>query len=238
MRIWHTLILYMLISTNALADTGCQDIKDFTSGVAVNLIVPDNYYDFSKTTEMLTAERREGSKKWLEEQGLQTGWRIDDMTTGGVTETGLGYSISAKFVPRKFDVFGTHACIFIDTLTIEIFYRSKISVAKEIYEDPCSYPHVKEHEETHHKLNKWAIEKSAGKLRENMPAIIASIEGNGGVPVTAMQDRVNEMQEEINKALKRYMEKFAESSKSVNKRLDTPEEYERVSKIMRECRKE
>ncbi len=238
MRIWHYLIVLMLISTGADADTGCQDIKDFTSDVVINLTIPDNYYDFSKTTEMLTAERREGSEKWLEEHGLQTGWRIDDMTTGGVTETGLGYSISAKFVSRKFDLFGTHACMFIDKLNIEIFYRSKISIAQEIHEDACTYPHVKEHEETHHKLNKWAIETSAEKLRENMPVIIAAIEGNGGVPMQNRQDRVNEMQESINKALKRYMHKFAQTAKSVNARLDTPEEYKRVSKIMRECREQ
>lgn len=237
MRFIFLLTFLLFLTGPVLAGTMCPDMKDFDTEVRINLEDDEVFYDHSKTMAALTAERFEGNKEWLAENQMQTGWRIDDLKTGGVTQAGLSYVIEAQFQPKRFDRFGTRYCVFLKELKIDIFYRSKISIAKEIYHDRCKYPHIKEHEDEHHELNKEAIEQSVDGLYQDLPDIIEAVEGQGSVATQKVKDRAEQMKEGLQKVLGVYVESFAELSSQKNKELDTPEEYERVSRLLKRCDK-
>jgi hypothetical protein len=111
-----------------------------------------------------------------------------------------------------------------------------INIAKEYPPGTCHYEAIEAHEYKHFLVNKYVVEQAMAKMKRDLPAIIRDMEMQGYVGRGMIEERAALMKESISDMFTVYMkEQISKEMKELNAKVDTPEEYDRVSKLKAIC---
>ncbi len=220
----------------------CDYIEKPELRINIHLTIPEATYDYSRTSEEMTDERFESTVKWLQKQGIKSiGMarhlgqfiKIKGLTSGGyqVNMTGMGHA-------RRVDRYGVYYCPFLTDLNIEFFYATKIFIAKEIPRDSCEFEETMKHEWKHHTANVMAIKTYSDRLKKDLPTIVREIEERQGyVDASQIQNAYKQIEHSVNDMINIYYETIWKDQRKRNSLIDTPEEYQRVERVIQECEK-
>lgn len=228
-------VILALAAGPSLAEDICPQKKDFTTPVTINIVIAETEYDFSFTQDSLTALNAGGVEEWLAKNALETAWQPKHLRTTGLTRGGIGMEILPKFTLRKTELFGEYACVFVESLIINLIYESTIYITKEVQDKACKFDAVMEHEQNHHKINQAIVRQMAKKIEKDIQHIISDFEGDGEIYYEDLEKKADIIKGGLEDFLRVYLDKLGEQADYYNDSLDSPAEYKRVSKTIHSC---
>lgn len=135
------------------------------------------------------------------------------------------------------DQFGAYYCTFVLHMNIAILFKTEINIAKEYPQGTCQYDAIDGHEYKHYQVNRYVMEQAVEKMRRDLPAIIRDMETQGHFPRGEIEERRETMSRALEDMFRIYMkEQLAKKMRELNAKVDTPEEYDRVGKLMEICK--
>lgn len=148
--------------------SAASDKKDVCSSIKVNpeIVFTTSYgklkYDFSYNQQGLTTL---GKKYGILEKGL---------FASGLAVVGVNWEISVNTISRVVNDYDI--CVVPTSVTVFIGYQDPtIFIANQLRAGTCEYNVVVRHEQTHHQINKAALEYFIPKLKEAITAIAQNI---------------------------------------------------------------
>lgn len=205
--------------------------------VNIELFVPEPNYELDKNLKQINRGSESDHAMWLKQNGLDSLWSHTDLQTNGDTGSGweLSYSFHAQSVPL--DSFGAYYCPFILSLDMAILFRTNIRIAREFPRGTCEFDAIERHEYKHYLVNKYVMEQAVEKMRADMPHMITMLEMEGYVGREAIETRIEVMKKALSDAVSVYLkEELSRQMRDLNAQVDTPEEYDRVSKLRKICK--
>ncbi|MBU0859310.1 MAG: hypothetical protein KJ667_05190, partial [Alphaproteobacteria bacterium] len=101
----------------------------------------------------------------------------------------------------------------------------------------CEYEAIDAHEYKHYQVNRYVLEQAAERLRRDLPSIIRDLEMEGYVGRSKFKERVDVIKVALQDVVQIYLrDQIRKEMDELNKQVDTPAEYERVSKLMQICK--
>lgn len=215
----------------------CLSLKPQQTYINIEVVIPEPTYDHSKDMRALTREiGAEHRQDWLKKNGLDELWTSSELTNPGYAST--GWEVDPQFFVKAtpVDRFGAWYCPHILEVNIAVLMKTTINIAKEFLPGTCHYEAVEAHEYKHFLVNKYVVEQAMAKMKSDLPAIIRDMEMQGYVGRGMVEERVELIKESISDMFKVYMkEQISKEMKELNAQVDTPEEYDRVSKLKAIC---
>lgn len=215
----------------------CLSLKPQQTYINIELIIPEPTYDHTKDLKTLTREIGDNHRQaWLKENGLDELWAASEINNPAYAATGWQLSPDFFVKATPVDRFGAWYCPHILEINIPILMSTTINIAKEFPPGTCHYEAIEAHEYKHFLVNKYVVEQAVAKMKRDLPAIIRDMEVQGYVGRGMVEERVGIMKESISDMFKVYMkEEISKQMKDLNAQVDTPEEYDRVSKLKAIC---
>lgn len=215
----------------------CLSLKPQQTYINIELVVPEPTYVHDKPMKALTREIGDKQRQeWLKKNGLDELWAATEIVNPGYASTAWEVSFDFFVKPTPVDRFGAWYCPHVLEVNIPILMKTTISIAKEFVPGTCHYEAIEAHEYKHFLVNKYVVEQAVEQMRRDLPAIIRDMEMEGYVGRGMINERVELMKESISDVFKVYMkEKMAKEMRDLNAKVDTPEEYDRVSKLKAIC---
>lgn len=216
----------------------CLQLKPQKTYINIDVMIPEPTYDLTKDMKTLTREMgRDSSQEWLSKNNLDKLWTADEMVNPGYTAT--GWQVLPEFFVKAtpVDRFGAWYCPHILEASIAILMESKIHVAREYPKGSCEYEAIEAHEYKHYLVNKYVVEQAMDKMRRDLPQIIQDMEEQGYVGRGMVNDRVELIKQAIADVFKVYVrDEMVKQMEQLNHEVDTPGEYDRVSKLLDICK--
>jgi len=231
---------FLLSPLPGFANETCDHIKKQPLHVTINLTEPAVRYDYSKTSKEMTQERREHLEEWLMKNGVKSAGMARHvgqfMEVGGLTVGGYATSYQYQMRAEPVDPYGVYYCPYITQINIELFYQTTIFMPKEKDRNSCDFKETMKHEWKHHTANLLAFKKYTERLKQDVPVIAREIElGLGYIPHGKVQAAFEDIQNSVKRAIDIYLETISDASNALNEKIDTPEEYVRVEKAIKNC---
>lgn len=137
-----------------------------------------------------------------------------------------------EFIPRvSYMKEGDHVCARIMSVRMIFGYESReVLIAKEAPEGSCLYNQIREHEYRHAAIDAHSIREYAGYLRDQLAAAAAH---NAVVRARTGEDAAQIAATRIMEAMRPAVRHVIERKNAMQRRVDTPEEYARISSICR-----
>ncbi len=213
----------------------CLQKKPYKSDVVINLEVPEPHYDLSQTKAYLNNGRDRAKEEWLRKNNMQSVWSSKHMTTMGLAEGAWAANYNWTIDPEPLDQYWAYACLYVKRLEINMIYRTMILIPKEYPRNGCDFEVIHEHELKHYKVNRMVALKTAKKLEDDMPKILATLESPH-----AGSDSINARATDIKKSLQELVDVYfrqvmREEMSALNDKVDSPEEYSSHDKNVRAC---
>jgi hypothetical protein len=240
-RLAPLFFLFFLLANPARAQIGngtgtCEELKPQPTAIEISATVAEPFYDLSLSGDDVNKNGQSTSQRWLEEHNMQGIWTVNDLRTEGYASGawGVAYGMGLKAVP--YDMYGAIFCPYFTQVEINLMFRTLIVIPKEFKEKPCTFNVINEHELKHYNANKKAVEYYVGRLKKDMPSIIAQVESEY-VSRSQVQDRFKDMKQAISDAVQAYFnEAMSQKSNELNIVIDSPQEYEIRGIMKRDCK--
>jgi hypothetical protein len=233
------LVVALVAATPAFAQYeqggSCGDKNDTPPDIALNVEIPDPYYNLEMSGDEINAHAQATVQEWLKKNNMSGIWSAPEMHALGYASGGAGMTISAGFKAVPYDVYGAVYCPFFSKLEINFIFRTMIVMPKEFKDQPCRLDLVRTHELRHYYANKHAVELYVKKLRHDFPAIVAEVEKE---PVS--RDQVEGKFEDMKLAIRDIIEVYfsqgmGKEMQKLNGEIDSPEEYEIRGLVQHDC---
>lgn len=229
--------LLMLICANPVwaQDSVCAQKKPFVSDILIEMETPDPHYDFSRDLAYLNNDGGKSAEEWLKKNNMQGVWSSKHMQTAGLASGGWGVYYEYTIDPEPLDQYWAYACLYVKELKIRMMFRTIIMIPKEYPKGSCAFNLIHTHELKHFNVNKMVAQKTAERLRQDMPQILADLEKEhvGSDNIHPHSDR---MKESIRGIVDVYFQQvMGEEMEKLNHFVDTPEEYGSFGVEMRKC---
>ncbi len=213
----------------------CLQKKPYKSDVLINLEVPEPHYDLTKTKAYLNNDGGRAKEEWLKKNNMQSVWSSKHMTTMGLAEGAWAANYRWTIDPEPLDQYWAYACLYVRHLEINMMFRTMIIIPKDYPQNSCDFEVIHEHELKHYKVNRMVALKTAKKLEDDMPKILATLESPH-----AGSDLINARATDIKKSLQELVDVYfkqvmREEMAALNGKIDSPEEYSSHDKQVRAC---
>jgi len=231
------LALILVFATLPAYAASCKSLKDFQTGLKVDLQIPAPVIDQSMTRRELNKGEDARHKEWLKKNGMESVWSAGNLETAGLASGGSGLVFAFKLTGKAHDEYGFEVCPYFKTADVEMMYRTIISIPKEYPKDSCAYNVIITHEMRHHNTNVTIVKNAVTRFQKDLPTIISAIEN--GVPYIdhrTAQSTGENMKSQFEDATHVYLNQtIMKAMEQENSKIDSPEEYERSSKLLAEC---
>lgn len=210
---------------------GCLDHKKFPTKIEYQVVNEPIQFNFHHSRKMLTRRTQEGLQIW-KRRHAGNAWvaSASKWHTNGLAVGGMRIETKTEMVANPYDMYGAYYCPYVKKLNVKIIHTTEIFVAREIKRGTCEFDAVMEHEFKHHDTN-WAVVQTLAKRMEaDTPKIVAYLERRY-VPKGKVQQGFENIKQGIRDALQIYSEEMTLRKEEFNALVDTPEEYQRVSKM-------
>ena len=206
---------------------GCAAHKPFKTKVVVNVNLPETTYNYRMSTKQLTAGQKDVTKKWQSEQ-VDHVWASADLHVNGVAEGGMSVNQQASFIGKPYDRYGMYYCPYVRTITINVYYNTRIFIGSEIPQGSCEFFAVLAHEHKHRDTNVAVVKDVTERLKKDLPLIISELEGRY-VKRAEVDGGFQNLNAGLTDMFKIYSSYMSEQMTERNNLIDTPEEYARVA---------
>lgn len=231
-------LLSLLFITPARADnppSACLQKKPYKSDVTINIEVPEPYYDLTRTKAYLNNDGGRAKQEWLKKNNMQSVWSSKHMTTMGLAEGAWAANYRWTIDPEPLDQYWAYACLYVRRLEIDMIFRTMIIIPKDYPQKSCDFEVIHEHELKHYNVNRMVALKTAKRLEDDMPKILATLESPH-----AGSHAISTRAEDIKKSLRELVDVYfkqvmREEMKALNGKIDSPEEYSSHDKYVRAC---
>lgn len=229
-------VLLFLMGTPAFADSMCAQKKPFVSDVLIEMETPEPHFDFSKSVAYLNSDGGRSSREWLEKNNMQGVWSSKHMQTQGIAMGGWMVYYEYDIDPEPLDQYWAYACLYVKELKIRMMFRTIIYIPKEYPEGSCAFKLIMPHEMKHYQVNKVVAQNTAGRLRKDMPQILAELEKEH-VGSQHLKSHAELMKQRISEIVDVYFKQvMGEEMEKMNGLVDSPEEYASFGRKLRdEC---
>lgn len=219
----------------AAAPSPCLQKKPFKSDVVINLEVPEPYYDLTKNKTYINNDGGRAKEEWLKKNNMQGVWSSKHMTTMGLAQGGWAANYRWVIDPEPLDQYWAYACLYVRQLEINMIFRTMIIIPKDYPQQGCDFEVIREHELKHYNVNRMVALKTAKKLEEDMPKILATLESphTGSHAINARAADIKKSLEELVDVY--FQQVMREEMEVLNGRIDSPEEYSSHDKYVRAC---
>ena len=232
-----TLLSFLFVNPVWAADppSPCLQKKPYKSDVVINLEVPEPHYDLTKTKAYLNNDGGRAKEEWLKKNNMQSVWSSKHMTTMGLAEGAWAANYRWTIDPEPLDQYWAYACLYVKRLEINMMFRTMIIIPKDYPQSGCDFEVIHEHELKHYKVNRMVALKTAKRLEDDMPKILATLESPH-----AGSDSINARAADIKKSLQELVDVYfkqvmREEMAALNGKIDSPEEYSSHDKQVRAC---
>ena len=235
------LFSYPVFATEDKTKKTCDYIKKPKINVNINLTIPEVTYDYTRSSKEILDENFEQTVEWLQKESVKsvgTARRdrelinIKGLTTGGyeVSMTGLGHA-------RHVDRYGVYYCPFLTDINIELFYASKIYIAKDLPRGSCEFEETVKYELQHHNANVKEVQDYSQRLKKDLPLIVREIEeSHGYVDASKIQETYGKIEVSVNEIIQIYYDTIWKNSIKRSTQIDTPEGYANFQKAIQDCK--
>lgn len=208
---------------------GCRHYKPFETKVKINVDIPDIRYNLKTSRRDLTNFRKGDLEQWKKDNDDHV-WASKHLSVEGLAVGAMGINTRAQFIGKPYDRYGQYYCPFIKAIEVNVHYNTQIFIASDIPRKSCEFKVTHDHELEHHEINVSTVNEITEKLKQDMPEIIAYMERRY-IPRSAVKNNFKKQQQSISDALKIYSEEMYNRMSVRNDKIDSPEEYQRLSKI-------
>jgi hypothetical protein len=185
----------------------------------------------------LTRDSKGSSAMWLKQNKLDELWSHTDMRTGGYASSGWELQMDSVVYGKGIDQFNAYLCPYVVESNINILMRTEIKIAREYPPGSCEYDAIDAHEYKHYQVNRYVLEQAVERLRIDLPAIIRDLEMEGYVGRSKFEERAEVIKVALQDVIQIYVrDQIRKEMEELNKQVDTPAEYERVSKLLQICK--
>lgn len=197
-------------------------------------------YDFSKTRKEITKiDRYKLYGTPLKDEQLYI-IPSDLILTGsnlGLTIGKYGYQLF--FLPEFIDMGSGVFCPRVKKIMIKFTYKSRIYVAKEYPIKGCGFNEILAHEMEHHNINVRNKKKYLGWLRSDLQAVMNEItKSYQPVKESQVKSAFKKIQTDLRETIDTYIYRMHLDTYKENKKLDSSDEYLRLSRALERCYKE
>lgn len=223
-------------STVRAEPSACEKIKPRPSVININLETPDPYYDLDRSLAYLNSDGGKGAEEWLKKNNMQNIWSSKHMTTAGRAAGGWGAYYQYRMDAQPVDSYWAYGCLFIEEINVEMMFRTIIQIPVEYPEGSCEFNFINEHELKHFQVNRDVAQKTAERLRKDMPEIIRILEQQH-IGSDQLKVKAEEFKAGIKEMVDVYFQQvMAEEMERLNGLVDSPEEYAKSGELMDYCR--
>jgi hypothetical protein len=215
----------------------CASLKPYTTNIAIDLIQADPVFDNSNNGDNLKGGAEQVRTQWLETGMLKDLWAVNDLATAGLAFAGMDtiYNFEVGNVPV--DKYGVYYCDFFRTVSVQLLYRSMVKIPKNITSPSCAYEVISAHEEMVLDANKSALEVYVGRLRNDMPGIVAQMEA-GYIGKVDLELHAAQMKQKMQEAVEVYLkDTLSAKMKQASAAVNTPEEYAALAAALDDCKR-
>lgn len=195
-----------------------SDVKDVCSSLKVDPTIEftTSYgqlkYDFSHNQQGLTVL---GKKYGILEQGL---------FASGLAVVGVNWEISLNTISRVVNDYDI--CVVPTSLNVFIGYKDPtIFIANQLQAGTCEYNVVVRHEQTHHQINKAALEYFIPNLKASIIAIAKTIKPYHIDSASKIDEATNQLTDAYIAAIDPLVYHFKEELLSEQSKLDNHSNY-------------
>lgn len=209
----------------AATQTTCLQLKPYKTEIAINLEVPDPYYDLTKNKSQVNSAGQATREEWLARNNMHGIWSSNHMTTLGQASGGWAANYSWSIEGQPLDQYGAYSCIFVKRIEVNMMFRTMIIIPKDYPRTSCDFEVIHAHELRHYDVNRKVALKTAMRLEKDMPVVIADLEQDyiGG---DVVQSRFEEIKKSVQDLVDAYFKQvMREEMDRLNSQIDTPEEY-------------
>ena len=183
----------------------------------------DIAYDYSQTTQQLTARRTTSPGPY--------GSNIDT-ATGGLRADQISTSSNIKMGTMVYQSQNA-GCIWYDEVTVNINLNPVIYVAKEYQKEPCKGAILK-HELRHVEVDRFVVNKYAQQIGAAIQNTVNKAGAVGPFPASDMNRQQDQLIKHIQAAIKSQEHLLDQEMRTLQSQVDSLEEYERISKICKD----
>ena len=232
------LIVLCLTAPKAFAqESSCGQKKPYASNVTINMETPDPVYDLTKNIKFLNSDGGASSREWIQKNKMQGIWSSRHIEKAGQAAGGWAVYYNYKLDAQPFDPYWAYACLYVKDMTINMMYRTIIMIPKEYPKGGCAFNLIQTHELKHFAVGKSVAQKTAERLRKDMPEILARLEADH-VGSDKTQQRASELKVSITEVVEVYFKQvMREEIERLNNQVDSPEEYTSIGRGIRACGK-
>lgn len=233
-----TVLMAFLLLAGPKAFAACQQKKQYTSKIVINMETPDPVYDLSNDIKFLNNDGGASAKEWIEKNKMQGIWSSQHMEKAGQAAGGWAVYYNYKLDVQPFDPYWAYACLYIKDMTISMMYRTIIMIPKDYKKGGCAYNLIQDHELKHFNVGKSVAQKTAERLRQDMPKILERLEAEH-VGSDKAQQRADQMKVSMTELVDVYFKHvMREEMGRLNNQVDSPEEYAGIGRGIRACGKQ
>ena len=215
----------------------CASLKPYTTTIAIDLIQADPVFDNNDNGDNLKGGAEQVRTQWLETGMLKDLWVVNDLATAGLAFAGMDtiYDFEVGNVPV--DKYGVYYCDFFRTISVQLLYRSMVKIPNNIASHSCAYEVISAHEDLVLDTNKRVLEDYVGRLRNDMPRIVAQMEA-GYIGKVDLELHAAQMKQNMQEAVELYLkDTLSAKMKQVSTAVNTPEEYAALAAALDDCKK-
>lgn len=148
---------------------------------------------------------------------------------GGLMSGEIRVESRIRFMQEKYPARGA-GCLHIDTIDLIVHVNPTIYVAREYQKGTCQYNAILQHEKEHVKTDAAIARQYAVTLKNAMAAHLRSAgHSYGPYPLETLNNAQERIQNQIQALILRGNEQMTRERKAQQQKLDTIEEYNRVS---------
>lgn len=217
---------------------GCHANKPGQTAIKINLTLEEEpIYDLSRSIAWLNRDGGKSTAEWLARNGLTAIYKPSQFVTKGQAHGGLAMTSRASLFSKSYGPYGGYQCPYFRQIEVNIFYRTLIYIPSDYQIGTCAFNEIQMHELKHHTTNVDVVKAAVEKMRKDLPAIIREMEGNAYLPHDKIRPHFETMKTGIDDFIQVYFTELAsEEMDRRNHLVDTPAEYERSGKALRDCR--
>lgn len=170
-------------------------------------------YDFSKNFNELT---RMGKTYGILEQGV---------FASGLSVVGINWEVSLNSVSR---IIGDYdICVIPTTVDVFIGYQNPvIFMSRELQPHSCIYNVVLRHEQTHHQINKTALEYFIPQLKKSISEIVKDVRPLHVTSSSMIDNATNELTDEYIRRIEPLISYFKQELLKEQSKLDNHGNYQ------------
>lgn len=202
------------------------DVKCNVPKAPVIQVLPqtaDIRYDLTKSTKDLTAQGSNTVNPYAANV---------DSTTGGLRSDSIKMKSGIKMGTRSYPSLNV-GCLWYDSVVVNIYLNPVIYVAREYQKEPCKSA-IMQHELKHVTVDREVMNKYANEIGRAVQNAVNQAGAMGPFNLNEMSAHQDRLMGHVQSAINSQELMLEKEMRSRQAKVDTLEEYERVSKICKD----